>query len=434
MNNAITVEHVSKSFRLGRNKGGYRTLRESIMDAAGASWNRIRRLLPGSDGSALELTSSTLWALKDVSFKIEPGEAIGIIGRNGAGKSTLLKVMSRIVEPTTGRLEIRGRLGSLLEVGTGFHPELTGRENIYLNGAILNMSRREIARKFDEIVAFAEIENHLDTPVKRYSSGMYVRLGFAVAAHMDPDVLLIDEVLSVGDLKFQRKCMDYAKRLRQSDRTVLIVSHNMFAIKAMCSRVLVLSSGKLSYDGSPEEAIRIYEKDSRLGVVPWATGLIGSDASKRPIHVTDVELLSEDGQPRTVFDYGERMRIRLHYQAPQPLENPNFVVAFIRSDNVACCNYTSELDGYPIPSVSGQGAIELLTPPLKLISELYALHLLVWDADFRKLYCAQEGMTFHVKHPVYSTHFGVYHERAEWQLQPDARPPVHAAEMTPSGL
>src|SRR2546421_12758153 len=192
-----------------------------------------------------------VWALKDVSFQVKRGEVLGIVGRNGAGKSTLLKVLSRITNPTAGRVHLRGRVGSLLEVGTGFHPELTGRENVYLNGAILGMPRREIARKFDEIVAFAEVERFIDTPVKRYSSGMYLRLAFAVAAHLDPDVLLVDEVLSVGDAEFQRKSLGKMREVTGEGRTILFVSHNMAAIRALCDRVILLDAGRVVLDGDP---------------------------------------------------------------------------------------------------------------------------------------------------------------------------------------
>src|SRR5438874_2214044 len=212
MTPAIRVENVSKHYHLGalKKNGKYGTLRESIMGAVSAPIKRLRRMRAGKPD---EVADESLWALRDVSFTIRPGESVGIIGRNGAGKSTLLKVLSRITPPTRGGVQITGRVGSLLEVGTGFHPELTGRENVFLNGAIIGMSRREIARKFERIVDFAEVQKFIDTPVKRYSSGMYVRLAFSVAAHMEPDILLIDEVLSVGDLSFQRKCMDHAKKM-----------------------------------------------------------------------------------------------------------------------------------------------------------------------------------------------------------------------------
>ncbi|HEV3445097.1 MAG TPA: ABC transporter ATP-binding protein, partial [Gemmataceae bacterium] len=246
MNHAILVSNLSKRYRLGkRGTAKYATLRESIMDSISAAGSRIKTLIQPTASSRQGHGGNSVWALKDVSFTLQPGESLGIIGRNGAGKSTLLKVLSRITAPTNGLVRLQGRVSSLLEVGTGFHPELTGRENVFLSGAISGMSRTEIRRKFDKIVEFAEIGEFLDTPVKRYSSGMYVRLAFAVAAHTDPDILVIDEVLSVGDLAFQRKCMEHTKALIKKNVTLLFVSHNMFSIKAMCDRSLYLSKGSL---------------------------------------------------------------------------------------------------------------------------------------------------------------------------------------------
>ncbi|WP_406695925.1 ABC transporter ATP-binding protein [Singulisphaera sp. Ch08] len=358
-----------------------------------------------------------LWSLKDVSFRVGRGEAIGVIGRNGAGKSTLLKILSQITAPTTGSIKLFGRVGSLLEVGTGFHPELTGRENVYLNGAIIGMSRSEISRKFDQIVEFAEVDRFIDTPVKRYSSGMYVRLAFAVAAHMEPEILLIDEVLSVGDLAFQRKCMEHVKRLQKRDVTLLFVSHNMFSIKAICDRSIYLSEGKVVFDGRTDEAIRLYDQEGRLEMATWAQAMVGSDPTKQPIYITDIETMNEAGESRTLFDHGERIRIRLHFDAQETLHEPNFNVALIRSDDVACCNYNTAMDKFSTATVSGAGVIELLTPPIKLVSELYSIQVLVWDASFQRLYCAQVGKNIHIRHPELNTEFGVFHESAEWSWE-----------------
>src|SRR5258707_5219817 len=229
----IKVEGLSKQYRIGVRQESFATLRDAIAGAVRAPLNRLRR-----NGHS---ANNTIWALKDVGFEVAPGEALGIIGRNGAGKSTLLKLLSRITEPTTGEVELYGRVGSLLEVGTGFHPELTGRENIFLNGAVLGMRRAEIARKFDEIVAFAEVDEFLDTPVKHYSSGMYMRLAFAVAAHLEPEILVIDEVLAVGDAQFQKKCLGKMEDVSKNEgRTVLFVSHNMGAIKSLCTTSIIL--------------------------------------------------------------------------------------------------------------------------------------------------------------------------------------------------
>jgi lipopolysaccharide transport system ATP-binding protein len=248
---AVRVVGLSKQFRIGEKQAGYQTFRDKLTDAAKSMFRR----------SKSGRKSGTIWALQDVSFEVGQGEVIGIIGRNGAGKSTLLKVLSRITEPTTGYAEIRGRLSSLLEVGTGFHAELTGRENIYLNAAILGMRRKDIGRRFDDIVAFSEVEKFIDTPVKHYSSGMYLRLAFAVAAHLEPDVLLIDEVLAVGDAAFQRKCLGKMGEVAQQGRTVLFVSHDMTAISRLASRTVVLEGGRVAYLGDTSDAIGMYVKE-----------------------------------------------------------------------------------------------------------------------------------------------------------------------------
>ncbi|MBC7185500.1 MAG: ABC transporter ATP-binding protein [Calditrichaeota bacterium] len=254
---AIRVEGLGKMYRIGGKQERYRTLRDTLSDAFAAPFRRVSSLLRGQAYGAANL-NETIWALKDVSFEVKHGEVVGIIGRNGAGKSTLLKILSRITEPTEGYAEIRGRVGSLLEVGTGFHPELTGRENIYLNGAILGMKKAEIERKFDEIVDFAEIEKFIDTPVKHYSSGMYVRLAFAVAAHLEPEILLVDEVLAVGDAAFQKKCLGKMGDVAREGRTVLFVSHNMAAVLNLCSRAVLLDAGQVIHSGSVIEVVDQY--------------------------------------------------------------------------------------------------------------------------------------------------------------------------------
>ncbi|HKV42336.1 MAG TPA: ABC transporter ATP-binding protein [Blastocatellia bacterium] len=257
----ISVESLGKKYVIGRQRQPYSTLREALVRAAVSPFDWLRSAtrkanleIPASPSSKFE----EFWALKDVSFEVKQGEVLGIIGRNGAGKSTLLKILSRITEPTMGRVRIRGRVASLLEVGTGFHPELTGRENIFLNGAILGMSKAEIKRKFDEIIAFAEIERFLDTPVKRYSSGMYVRLAFAVAAHLEPEILLVDEVLAVGDASFQTKCLGKMSDVASDGRTVLFVSHNMRAVTTLCPRAVLLDQGLLASDGNTAAVTNAY--------------------------------------------------------------------------------------------------------------------------------------------------------------------------------
>jgi lipopolysaccharide transport system ATP-binding protein len=273
---AIRVEGLGKQYRIGRQLERYRTLREALtagaLRVARGAGSLMRGQLPRPEDDA------TIWALRDVSLEIARGDVLGVVGGNGAGKSTFLKVLSRITEPTTGYGEIHGRVGSLLEVGTGFHPELTGRENVYLNGAILGMRRSEIARKFDEIVAFAEVERFLDTPVKRYSSGMYLRLAFAVAAHLEPEILLVDEVLAVGDAAFQKKCLGKMSDVASEGRTVLFVSHNMTAVQSLCTRAIWLQDGRIVARGLPGQVVSAYLQSS----VASRTERIWTDPGRAP--------------------------------------------------------------------------------------------------------------------------------------------------------
>lgn len=257
---SIQVENLSKSYIIKHQGEGYTSLGETITNSFRGAFNKTKNII--STGSPEKFSAKEeFWAIRDVSFEVKQGDRLGVVGRNGAGKSTLLKLLSRITEPTSGRISTKGRIASLLEVGTGFHPELTGRENIYLNGAILGMHRSEIRRKFDEIVAFSEVEKFLDTPVKRYSSGMYVRLAFAVAAHLESEILVVDEVLSVGDMQFQRKCLGKMEDVSNSDgRTVLFVSHNMGTINQLCNRALLLKSGRITHIGQTAEIVREYMK------------------------------------------------------------------------------------------------------------------------------------------------------------------------------
>ena len=402
---AINAKALGKRYGIGKSRHQHNTIRDLVTDSVKSVFRRNGRPQPGEN---------EFWALRNVSFEIPRGQNVGIIGLNGAGKSTLLKVLSRITEPTSGYARIEGRVGSLLEVGTGFHHELTGRENTYLYGAILGMTRQEIVRKFDAIVDFAGIEEFIDTPVKRYSSGMYVRLAFAVAAHLDPEILLIDEVLSVGDLPFQQKCMQFAKGLQRGSATIVFVSHNMFSIKAMCSRVIFLKQGQVQFDGPTDEGIKVYEKECRLDVLNFTEG----DPADWPIRLRDIAIFDQDGRRKSVFDYGDRMRVRLDFLVRREIKRPNVIVAFIRSDGVACCNFNTEMDRASPASLSADFVVELSTPPLKLVAELYTIQILVREEGFQRLLCSQVGMTFHVRHDILDTHFGVFHEPAQWSWNP----------------
>jgi lipopolysaccharide transport system ATP-binding protein len=315
----IKAEGLGKKYVIGHQakNGSYEALRDVLTHNVRSMWHKTKDLFRGDipvQGDSRE----DIWALRDIGFEIRQGEVVGIIGRNGSGKSTLLKILSRITEPTEGRVSIRGRVSSLLEVGTGFHPELTGRENIFLNGAILGMARAEIRRKFDEIVAFAEIEKFLDTPVKRYSSGMYVRLAFAVAAHLDPEILLVDEVLAVGDAEFQKKCLGKMQDVSRSGRTVLFVSHNMGAIEALCSKAVYLFEGVLKAIGDPDELVKQYLINTRVDQ--------GLDAN--PVRLNGgLELRRFDLSPSSVKNGGQlRFRIVLHAEEPVRLTDLSVLI------------------------------------------------------------------------------------------------------------
>jgi lipopolysaccharide transport system ATP-binding protein len=345
----IRVENLGKKYVLSHmGKGGhkkYTALRDVLTEAALAPFRGFRRRLgpaphdgpPADSVSPGSSSREEFWALKDVSFEIKRGEPVGIIGRNGAGKSTLLKLLSRITEPTTGRIELDGKVASLLEVGTGFHPELTGRENIYLNGAILGMKRAEIKGKFDEIVAFAEVEKFLDTPVKHYSSGMYVRLAFAVAAHLEPDVLIVDEVLAVGDSEFQKKCLGKMQSVSEKDgRTVLFVSHNMQAIRQMCQRVIFLRQGKIAYTGDPHAAISAYLGQG-LDAASHAAIDLADYPRSHPIEgavFRRVRFTDGLGQPAACLRLTDVLGVEMDIQAKKPLRQFNLSMAVVHGEGL----------------------------------------------------------------------------------------------------
>jgi lipopolysaccharide transport system ATP-binding protein len=323
---AIRAENLSKQFQIGALTNN-RNFREAIIDGFKSPFRRVDRIFRGqATGGAV---NDTIWALKEVSFEIKQGEVVGIIGRNGAGKSTLLKILSRITEPTKGFADIQGRVGSMLEVGTGFHAELTGRENIYLNGAILGMKRADIRQKFDEIVAFSEVEKFIDTPVKHYSSGMYLRLAFAVAAYLESEVLLVDEVLAVGDTTFQRKCIEKIDKTAEGGRTVLFVSHNMGSINRLCRRAVWLDEGKVHLSGQTEEVVSKYlTQDSVIeGEHIWTDGI--SNFGERALKIYSVSIRNAAGQVTTQLDIRKPIQIEICYWVNERL--PSCRIGFIIS-------------------------------------------------------------------------------------------------------
>jgi lipopolysaccharide transport system ATP-binding protein len=362
---AIRVAGLGKEYQLGARERGHTTFREALSGALWAPFRRLRQLsgAPEPDGS--------FWALRDVSFDVEPGEVVGIIGRNGAGKSTLLKVLSQITEPTTGEIELTGRVASLLEVGTGFHQELTGRENIYLNGAILGMSRVEIKRKFDEIVAFAEVEKFLDTPVKRYSSGMYVRLAFAIAAHLEPEILIVDEVLAVGDAEFQKKCLGKMGEVARGGRTVLFVSHNMALVNTLCRSCVYLFGGELAYRGPSAAAVALYlnraqAAEEESGALPF------EDAD---LSVVEFAPVGADGVPRTTFATSEPVHLGVGYTIHTPRSGLRVGIDVCEAQTGTTLFRTFDDDGGPRHREAGTYRAVCVIPPNLLKPGAYQIKL-----------------------------------------------------------
>ncbi|MFC1531999.1 ABC transporter ATP-binding protein [Thermodesulfobacteriota bacterium] len=391
----IKVENLSKKYRIGSGETGYKTFRETLVDAAQAPFIKLRdagrflknSLLPAPGSQPLAPDSKlsaprslpfssddTFWALKDVSFEVKQGEVIGIIGRNGAGKSTLLKILSKITEPTEGRVELRGRVGSLLEVGTGFHPELTGHENVYLYGAILGMDRWEITRKFDEIIAFAELEKFVDTPVKRYSSGMYMRLAFAVAAHLEPEILLVDEVLAVGDAAFQKKCLGKMGDVSNEGRTVLFVSHNMAAISNLCSRGIVLETGQLVAYDAIDNVVSHYIASLRENI-PGDLSLHKDRRGKGRVRFTRLHFQDDKGNPIELGVSGQPLVIFLQYQSKEnrPLRNCRISVAFYDNMGQVLFNCSTDLVNRKEVDLPPSGSIRCIIPRLPLSQSQYLL-------------------------------------------------------------
>ncbi len=372
----IGVESLGKSYVLNHQveRVPYQRFSDTLIHTAMAPmrwWSRNRH-------DTAQCTHEVFWALRDISFEIGRGEVVGIIGHNGAGKSTMLKLLSRITAPTEGRIRLRGSVGSLLEVGTGFHPELTGRENIFLNGAMLGMSRSQVSEKFDEIVAFAEVEKFLDTPVKRYSSGMYVRLAFAIAAHLDPEVLIIDEVLAVGDAAIQKKCLGKMEQAAQgAGRTVLFVSHNLGAVSRMCSRVLVLDRGRLVFDGPTQEGIAVYS-----GLAPTSGAEVNLSELHRPqpvmagVRLTAINMCGhKGGQPAWMIDYGVELELEITVNSSGVVTEIEPGVAVHSGKGFEIASWTSAVIGGNVSIQPGVSVFAFRWRNLRLVPGVYHLSL-----------------------------------------------------------
>ncbi len=366
----IKVENLGKKYIIGHQKQEKYT---ALRDVIGNSVKSIFK-----PNSKTRNTQEEFWALKDINFEINQGDRVGIIGRNGAGKSTLLKILSRITEPTKGQIKIKGRVASLLEVGTGFHPELTGRENIFLNGAILGMSRVEIKKKFDEIVAFAEVEKFLDTPVKRYSSGMYVRLAFAVAAHLEPEILIVDEVLAVGDAQFQKKCLGKMKDVGKEGRTVIFVSHNIGAISSLCNKGIYLNSGILKYQGTIQKSVDCYLKIHQSQNYDYPPGIIFREKlgkielERDSFKIIEVSLLDRNYQPKPITKTWDHVKIRIRYYSPRNVDCGSVILEISTLTGTRLIQYsTSPLSGLSIFIKQGESYIDCVIPSLPLSAGSY---------------------------------------------------------------
>jgi lipopolysaccharide transport system ATP-binding protein len=374
---AIRAEGLSKLYKIGALKQRDDTLRDQLVHSVKSLFSGKGRHSPQpSTPSSIDGPSDTIWALKDFSFEVKQGEVVGFIGRNGAGKSTLLKILSRITEPTSGRAEIHGRVGSLLEVGTGFHSELTGRENVYLNGSILGMRRAEINHTFDEIVAFAETEKFIDTPVKHYSSGMYVRLAFAVAAHLEPEILIVDEVLAVGDVAFQKKCLGKMGDIARQGRTVMFVSHNMAAVQGLCSRACLLSAGRIAGEGSPIEVVRRYFAETSQAS-PASLEERKDRQGTGAIRFVKACVVDGEERPLDMALCGQDIGIVVSYRARdhRPVSQLDIHITFYTSLGQFMFTCSSEGSGSPFDVLPASGEVVCRIPELPLAPGRYVFNL-----------------------------------------------------------
>ncbi|MBW7959591.1 MAG: ATP-binding cassette domain-containing protein [Candidatus Promineofilum sp.] len=407
----IKAEGLGKKYTIGHQaeNGSYLALRDVLMENARGLWNKTRDLARGRPLIVGD-THEEMWALRDVSFEIRRGETVGIIGRNGAGKSTLLKVLSRITEPSAGRVTIKGRVASLLEVGTGFHPELTGRENIYLNGAILGMTRAEIKRKFDEIVTFAEVERFLDTPVKRYSSGMYVRLAFAVAAHLEPEILVVDEVLAVGDAAFQKKSLGKMGDVAREGRTVLFVSHNMVALRSLCPRAIWLHEGKMQDDGMAGDIVADYLGLQTAALHEQRWDDLATAPGNEMVRLHRVWIEPEDDRGVTDMPRETPLKIGVEYWQFDPAVRLHVNLrVYVEQQIIAFTTASSEDSGWQAMSLRTGRYRSICVIPAKFLNTgQHRIYLRFYKSDTKTIYTLEEALVFDVieTEPRQGTWFG----------------------------
>lgn len=427
----VTVEGLSKRYLIGRRTRGerYVALRDVVARGAGNILRRTGDLLRGRpiiDGDRIE----PFWALRDVSFEVRQGEVIGIVGRNGAGKSTLLKILSRITEPTEGRARLRGRVASLLEIGTGFHPELTGRENIYLNGAILGLSRADIRKRFDAIVDFADVDDYLDTPVKRYSSGMHVRLAFAVAAHLEPEILVVDEVLAVGDAEFQKKCIGRMDAAAKDGRTVMLVSHDMRRIAALCERGILLQGGRVVCDGSIDTVIDTYlarRRSEAFADLRQRRDLTGSGDAR----FQSIELM-KNGAPCLIFEPGDMLEQRFEIKVTRPIRGALVSSTVLTADGVPVFECVNNDAGFVWNAERGGVTFTMRIDALNLCPGAYSIDLWIGDRNTHRIDYARDTIGFTVAGAgsggiAPDRHHGaLVYQKARWTSDANGKPPAAA--------
>lgn len=405
----IRVENISKKYILGHQKQERYTALRDVMANRAKTFGR--KLLKPAGRKVSDPTIEEFWALKDVSFEIKQGDRVGILGRNGAGKSTLLKILSRITEPTKGRISIKGRIASLLEVGTGFHPELTGRENVFLNGAILGMSKVEIKQKFDEIVDFAGVEKFLDTPVKRYSSGMYVRLAFAVAAHLEPEILVVDEVLAVGDAAFQKKCLSKMKDVAGEGRTVLFVSHNMGAIESLCQDGILLTQGCISFLGSARDAISKYTSQTSTlsaGFVDLSERTTERYGPQEHAYIKSLSLLDVDGNLVETLRMGRSAYFHLEIDFKHPGENFEIGLSISNFYNVHLHYFISNWEDNLVIPDKGLKKIEVRVPSIQIFPGEYLVNVWVKRQGGSYDDAVHEALQFRVEEAQITPHYAYF--------------------------
>jgi len=405
---AVRFSGVSKCYRLG-------LTRTSVATVAGR-WLRGLAKGPSPD----EARNDILWALRDVSFELERGQSLALVGPNGAGKSTVLKLLARITTPTSGRVEVHGQLAALIELGAGFHPDLTGRENVYLNGTLLGLGRADLDKRFDEIVAFADLERFIDTPIKRYSSGMTVRLGFAVASCIEPDILLVDEVLAVGDAAFRQKCVARIKTLLENGTGLIFVSHDMALVKGVCATALYLEHGTVQQIGATGDVIEAYNtvQDRRRASQLESRDDVAS-TKNAVLDITGVEVLNEAGQPTQALFGDESAQVQLGYIAYRAMPRANVVVRIVRSDGLSCAAVRTSVDRYPIAFEPGRGVISVAFEPLQLFGGSYYVGAWVTDADDTNEFSRASSAWFEVKNRTagLDPHDGVFEPVRRWRQE-----------------